>query len=297
MNKLYNKSYILLFLLSLFIFETKFFLFGISKRNKNIFTFWEPHEKIPGYIHLCIKTWKKFLPDYQIKILDYETVKKYLGEKLFSQIICKNMTLPLQTDAIRVAVLKKFGGFWIDADTIILNGEFLKNYNTFDMVMFGDIKKKTQNIGFIFASHNSEIIDKWLKGIINNVRIYKKTMIIANSEKRKKINAWNYLGNGILDRLVKNAERKEFIRLDRDKLNAMPELIYYENSSLTQPQKYILLYFTKGEPQIVLNKTKNIILLHNSWTPYKYKMMSEKEFLNQDILLSKLLSKVLYKSI
>ena len=295
MKKLYNKTYILLFLIALFIVETKVFPFGISKSNKNIFTFWEPHEKIPGYILLCITTWKKYLPDYQIHILDYDIVKKNLGETFFSQIICKNMTLPLQTDAIRVAVLKKFGGFWMDADTIILNGSFLKNCNNFDMVMFGDEQKKTQNIGFIFASHNSAIINKWLKEIINNVRIYKENMINPNLDQNKKTKTWNYLGNGIVDRLVKNTKGKEFIRLDRNKLHAMPELNFYENSSLSLPQKYSLLYFTKGEPQIVLNKTQNIILLHNSWTPYKYKIMSEKEFLNQDILLSKLLSKVLNK--
>lgn len=295
MYKLYNKSYILLFLISLFIFETQFFPFGISQSNKNIFTFWEPHEKIPGYILLCIKTWKKHLPDYQIQILDYEIVKKYLGETLFSQIICKNMTLPIQTDAIRVAILKKFGGFWMDADTIILNGTFFKNCNNFDMVMFGDEKKKTQNIGFIFASHNSVIINKWLEGIINNVRIYRENMVSPNLNNNKKTKAWYYLGNGIIDGLVKNTKRNEFIRLDRDKINAMPELKFYENSSLSHPQKYTLLYFTRGEPQIVLNKTKNIILLHNSWTPYKYKIMPENEFLNQDILLSKLLSKLLNK--
>ena len=145
MYKLYNKIFILLFLVSLFILEAKFFSCDISKSNKTIFTFWEPHEKIPGYILLCIKTWKKYLPDYQIHILDYETSKIYLGETLFSQITCRNMSLPLQADAIRVALLKKYGGFWLDADTIILNGKFFKTCYDFDLVILGD-EKSNQNI-------------------------------------------------------------------------------------------------------------------------------------------------------
>ena len=38
------------------------------------------------------------------------------------------MSLPIQADAIRVALLKKYGGIWMDADTIITSGEFLKNF-------------------------------------------------------------------------------------------------------------------------------------------------------------------------
>lgn len=293
MHILYKKSYIILFLISLFIFEVKFIFNEISKNNKNIFTFWEPQDKIPGYILLCIKTWKKFLPDYQIHILDYKTAKIYLGETLFSKIICKSMTLPIQADAIRVALLKKYGGFWLDADTIILNGEFFKTCYDFEMVLLGDEKSKTQNIGFIFASNNSKIIDKWLKGIINNIKIYKDNFGNINSKHGKNKIAWFYLGNGIVDKLVENTKRKEFMRFDRNKIKCMPELNFFGNTSLTQTQKYNLLYFRKREPQIILNESKNLLCLHNSWTPYKYKIMSEKEFLNQDILLSKILSKIL----
>ena len=136
MNILNIKNNILLCLIIIFIYETYFFSSAKINNNKNIFTFWEPREKIPGYILLCIKTWKKFLPEYQIQILDYEKVKKYLGKELFSQIICKNMTLPIQADAIRVAILKKFGGIWMDADTIILNEELFERFNLSILFIF-----------------------------------------------------------------------------------------------------------------------------------------------------------------
>ena len=295
MNILNIKNNILLCLIIIFIYETYFFSSAKIKNNKNIFTFWEPREKIPGYILLCIKTWKKFLPEYQIQILDYEKVKKYLGKELFSQIICKNMTLPIQADAIRVAILKKFGGIWMDADTIILNEELFKRRTIFDLIMVGDEKTKTQNIGFIYASKNSKIINEWLKEIINKVRIYKENMINPILDNLEMHKSWSYLGNNIVNRIITNAKTKEFLRLDRNKLSAMPELNLYKNYSQAQKYKYNLLYFRRGDPKIVLNKAKNIILLHNSWTPFKYKSMSEQEFLSQDILLSKLLSNLLNK--
>ena len=37
-------------------------------------------------------------------------------------------------------------------------------------------------------------------------------------------------------------------------------------------------------------------MLHNSWTPKKYKTMKEDEFLKEDILLSQLLARILKKN-
>ena len=55
------------------------------------------------------------------------------------------MSLQLQSDAIRVALLKKFGGLWLDLDTILLNKQFLFGFNNYDLVMFGSQKEKQQH--------------------------------------------------------------------------------------------------------------------------------------------------------
>ena len=300
MRSLYIKLFIIVSLISLFVKEISYKLniSNVDEKRKIIFTFWEPHEKIPGYLLLCIKTWKKYLPDYEIKLLDYKSVKYYLGESLFSSIICRNMTLPIQVDAIRVALLKKFGGIWIDADTIILNREFFEELKDFELIMLGTEKTKTPNIGFIFAAYNSYLIKEWLKTIIKKVKLYKEyinTNSTNNIDKKyfKELNSWNYLGNGIINDLIKNAKRKEFLLLDRNKIHAFPELILFGNSSENILEKYQRLYFQRGDPQIILKESKSIILLHNSWTPSRYKTMSKEEFLKQDILLSKLLTYVL----
>ena len=58
-------------------------------------------------------------------------------------------------------------------------------------------------------------------------------------------------------------------------------------------KQFELFYFQKRDPQIILNDSLDIIMLHNSWVPFKYKNMSESEFIKEDILLSKLLSKLI----
>ena len=113
----------------------------IYHKNK-IFTFWEPKNNIPGIIRLCINTWKKFLPSYKIIILDFKKAENYLGKSLFEEIICKNLSLMVQSDAIRVAILNKYGGIWLDADTIILNDKIIKQFQNYELGMIWEKKKK-----------------------------------------------------------------------------------------------------------------------------------------------------------
>ena len=296
----YIKSKINFILTTIFFFENYFYYNSNSIdekiTNKTIFTFWEPSDKLPGYISLCIKTWKKFLPDYIILILNFKKAKHYLGETIYSNIIYENMTLPIKADAIRVALLKKYGGIWMDADTIVLNREIFKIFNNHELVMMGEEKTQTQNIGFIFASKKSFIINEWYKEIIYRVKNIKQKLLTKsffNSSEDKL--PWYYLGNGIVDKLLKNSTNKTFLRLERNIMNPFPEFQYFKNSSLDKIQKYLHFYFQKREPEIILNITTDIILLHNSWTPLKYKEMSEKQFLNQDIFLSRLLSYIINK--
>ena len=304
----YPLKYISILTFILFIYKIHFRIVSkliIESGKKYIFTYWEPHYKIPGYLRLCILTWKKFLPEYDIKILDYYGVKQYLGESLFSKILYKNPSRSVQADAFRVALLKKYGGIWMDTDTIVLGREFLKQLKDSELVMFGDEKNKTQHIGFIFASNNSIMINEWMKQIIKNVKEYrnflsmKKNLSDVNWKKEsEKVNFWNFLGNGIIDPLLKNiTDNKLYLRLDKYKTNIFPELKYFENISMKNEEKYRAFYFQKAEPKNRINNHSGIILLHNSWTPKIYRKMTAKRFLKNDILLSKLLSQILNKRI
>ena len=90
------------------------------------------------------------------------------------------MNVMVQADAIRVAILNKFGGIWMDADNVIINGDFLKRFNNAELGMIIDKKTSFPFIGFIFASKYSIILKDWLKQIINRVKIFKK--IIQNKQ-------------------------------------------------------------------------------------------------------------------
>ena len=95
-----------------------------------VYTFWEPREKIPFYLRLCMETWKKFLPNATIVTLNYKNISEFLdvrelGLNLFSD---RRFSFMHVSDALRVALLAKRGGVWLDIDTIILSSDAEKYF-------------------------------------------------------------------------------------------------------------------------------------------------------------------------
>ena len=54
-----------------------------SDKGFRLFTFWEPKEKMPAYIRLCMQTWKKFLPECEVVLLDYSNLEECKKHKTF----------------------------------------------------------------------------------------------------------------------------------------------------------------------------------------------------------------------
>jgi len=274
-----------------------FSYYSNNSEQKKIFTFWEPKLNIPGYIKLCIRTWKIIFPNKKIIILDYSNVYQYLKPSLISKILCKNMGMKVQADAIRVAILKKYGGIWMDADTILINSSFIKRFYGYELATL------SYHIGFLYCSKNSIFISKWLRKIIKKMNIYKKALSRNLTKKQyAKFHSGDYLGNTIFNPIVKECKGKEYLQINVLNMFALPERIFIKDKILVDV-KYKMFYFSPEIPnkikkvEKIIDNSKGIILLHNSWTPDKYRKMSEKEFLKQDILLAYLLRKILRKKI
>ena len=286
-------KYSLINILFFFIIYISYIINNNSNNMKQlkIFTFWEPKLNIPGYIKLCILTWKNVFSNEKIIILDYSNLYHYLNPLLISKILCKNMKMKVQADAIRVAILKKYGGIWIDADTILINSSFIKKFYGYELATL------SYHIGFIYASKNSIFISKWLSKIIERVNIYKKALSRnLTKEQYNNLNGGGYLGNSILNPIIKECKGKEYLQIHVLKIFAVPEVIFIKDN-IPNGEKYKMFYFSRGNPKKIIDNNQGIIMLHNSWTPSKYKKMSEEEFLNQDILLAHLLKKLISKKI
>ena len=288
---------------------------------RRIFTFWENPRGLPGYLKLCLETWRKFLPEYEIVVLNYANLDQWIGQDCYDPSLYINFSLPKQADAVRCAVLKRWGGVWFDADTIVTSdkaGDLLNQES--DFVLLGT------HIGFIVARKNAYVLRKWEQGIKWRILAYKFCRDCGL--KGRRLERWDYMGNLILNDILKKCQTlKEFKSLDRKKIKAPPEvnsaagpdarpslmikagmlaaklllhigqkpfvIIGAGLEGLMRRMVYRDFYFGRDASDYALGNSGGLICLHHSWTPGKYKNMSQDEFLRQNITLANIFKKLL----
>jgi hypothetical protein len=280
---------------------------------QRIFTFWEPKNHIYGYLELCLETWKKNFPDFEVIILDYTNLHEWLDKDDLHIITLgrKYFELSSVADVVRVMVLHKFGGIWMDVDTIV-TGNFLvpmmKHKEQTELLMID------HRIAFLYASKNAQIINDWYEGQINKITDFdrqmktveakvKKVILAAKAIgyliiKRKKYEGeiavtWDYLGNSILNPLMHKSTKEQVISLNQFD-GYEPELNHFTEIT-NHRQKYLKFYFNPNkdlDAEKIKSENKPIILLHNSWTPHEYRALSREQILNDDKnFMSRLLQK------
>lgn len=118
-------------------------LVHLSQTNvpKIVWTYWENKDgrtELPTHIKLCFETFYKHLShDYQIIILDQNTIKNYLPDV---RTDIDDLMIAQKVDYYRIALLHKYGGIWIDADTLVMRNFdeiFEKLDVNYDFVGFG----------------------------------------------------------------------------------------------------------------------------------------------------------------
>ena len=148
----------------------------VNKMNKiKIFTFWEPADKMPAYIKLCIDTWHKYLPECEVVLLDYSNLSKYIDISVYGQNFNqKNFSLAQIADAIRCLVLYEHGGIWLDADTILKSSDVLNYFNREGDVFFGNKTNRTVHIGVIKSNPKSKLMKFWVDGCKKRIDDFNK---------------------------------------------------------------------------------------------------------------------------
>jgi hypothetical protein len=81
-----------------------------------IWTFWdgEPSE----LVERCIQSWKKYNPSYEIHVLNKKNIKDYLPDINIDGFKRADDSLARYSDFVRLFVLARYGGIWMDASII-----------------------------------------------------------------------------------------------------------------------------------------------------------------------------------
>ncbi len=93
---------------------------------KTIYGYWDNLDTNP-LIQAHIDTWKRNIPnDWNIVILTKNNVKNYVDNDFYNKFHTLNSVR--FSDFLRMYLLSKNGGVWMDAGTIIIDGIFLDKY-------------------------------------------------------------------------------------------------------------------------------------------------------------------------
>jgi hypothetical protein len=123
--------------------------YNITNIPKHIWTFWDNAE-LPEIVVKCIDTWKKYNSDYEITILSKDNLKEWIPEYDVFSFRFANSPQKI-SDFIRIIIIAKYGGIWIDASTILTKSlnwiHDIHNENNCEFIGYY-INKKTTNIKY-----------------------------------------------------------------------------------------------------------------------------------------------------
>jgi hypothetical protein len=86
---------------------------------KHIWTFWDK-PLLPYIVQRCIETWYVHCPDYTITIIRPETLHEYITDIDLLALPFADTPQRL-SDFVRLFVLHKYGGFWVDASIVMFD--------------------------------------------------------------------------------------------------------------------------------------------------------------------------------
>ncbi len=217
-------------------------------KKPEILSYWEGEK--PEYIDMCFETlYKHCSEDFNITIFNEKT----LPTKRLDTI---NHT----TDYLKAKYIYENGGFWIDADTIVMQNlkPLVKLLYKHDFVGIP---------GFFGANKGSVLLKRWIDGM---------DFVLKNK---------NLGFSDLIQPLLKDVSFEEHSILTREMITP----IYHTGDEFWN------FFLDKPLKEYVTDKTY-IVTLYNSAFSNKFKRMSRKEILREKWLISKMFKKALYEN-
>jgi hypothetical protein len=159
----------------------------INSSNYNYFwVYWDDlngRDNRPAYIDICLETIKKHtMKDFNLVMLSKDNIDNYLPEliNLRKQVDLDKLVLAQKVDLYRIMLLYKYGGFYVDADTILLKNpidlfNILINSQEYDYIGYGctgdicfpdDISSYSKPSNGVMISKPGTLL---MKNIYNNI--------------------------------------------------------------------------------------------------------------------------------
>lgn len=121
---------------------------------------WISGDPFPEKIQKCVDSWKKFLPDYEVVLWDYEKSHS-IGSRYVTEAIA-NKRYAFAADYIRFYALYTYGGIYLDSDV-----EVLKSFDDLLSLQYF-IGKENSGNDWEPAIIGAEVGIPWMKKVLDH---------------------------------------------------------------------------------------------------------------------------------
>ena len=254
----------------------------IKKLNnkKILWVYWDDldgFENRPEYIKLCLETIQRHSTDFTLIMLTKDNIENYLPEliEIKYRINLEKLLLAQKVDLYRIMLMYKYGGFYMDADTILLKSP-IKVYDMldkYDYIGFGCTGTKCFPENEYGYPSNSIVISrkntKLMKNIFDNIiiRLQQNTDFKDNKNYFEigKFAIWEEL-----NKLIKNEKYKYYhiiseigIRDTEGKWVTADRLFSYEKFDFRDEDKLVMILLYNNMMKNLRELTRDTILYSN----------------------------------
>ena len=141
---------------------------------KQLFIYWDQgFTNAPKLVQKCLLTWKKLNPTWNINELDNSNLSQYIDLK---QELPENISITKasMSDVIRICLLEKYGGLWVDATTYCVKplDDWLPQYITSGFFAFSKYEPEHHMLissWVLYGDKDNYIIKKQKQSVIDYI--------------------------------------------------------------------------------------------------------------------------------
>lgn len=91
-----------------------------SVRERTLWGYWaQGYDSMPEFFKMCVETWKRHNPDWDVRILDLGSVYDFLTYDELPNVFMDMPSKQTASDCVRLGVLARYGGIYMDVSILV----------------------------------------------------------------------------------------------------------------------------------------------------------------------------------
>lgn len=92
-------------------------------RERTIWGYWaQGYDEMPEFFKLCVETWRRHNPNWDVRIVQKSTVHEYLSAAELPNRFMQMLSHQTASDCVRLALLSRYGGIYMDVSILLRSG-------------------------------------------------------------------------------------------------------------------------------------------------------------------------------